>query len=163
MPGHKQAQPTEQEAELKRLRAQVKQLEMENDILKKASAFSSHEPKVSSSMAKRIHSQPLRSFGSRLSREEPEVRFSFIAEQQVFYPVIILCKVMRVSRSGYYGYLQRLERAPTAKKVKESKLVNEIKAIHEESKKHYGSPRMLISASWQVGGCVLASQEQELA
>ncbi len=38
-PGHKQAQPTEQEAELKRLRAQVKQLEMENEILKKASAF----------------------------------------------------------------------------------------------------------------------------
>jgi len=41
VPGHKQAQPTEQEAELKRLRAQVKQLEMENDILKKASAFRS--------------------------------------------------------------------------------------------------------------------------
>lgn len=37
--GHKQAQPTEQETELKRLRSQVKQLEMENDILKKASAF----------------------------------------------------------------------------------------------------------------------------
>ena len=39
VPGHKQAQPTEQEAELKRLRAQVKQLEMENEILKKASAY----------------------------------------------------------------------------------------------------------------------------
>ncbi|MCA9838993.1 MAG: transposase [Trueperaceae bacterium] len=39
LPGHKQAQPTEQEAELKRLRAQVKQLEMEVDILKKASAY----------------------------------------------------------------------------------------------------------------------------
>ena len=39
VPGHKQAQPTEQEAELKRLRAQVKQLELENEILKKASAY----------------------------------------------------------------------------------------------------------------------------
>lgn len=39
VPGHKQAQPTEQEAEVRRLRAQVKQLELENDILKKASAY----------------------------------------------------------------------------------------------------------------------------
>ena len=53
VPGHKQAQPTEAEAELRRLRAQVKQLEMENDILKKASAYSSPEPEVSSSTAGR--------------------------------------------------------------------------------------------------------------
>ena len=39
VPGHKQAQPTEQEAEVRRLRAQIKQLELENEILKKASAF----------------------------------------------------------------------------------------------------------------------------
>ena len=39
VPGHKQAQPTEQESEVRRLRAQIKQLEMENEILKKASAF----------------------------------------------------------------------------------------------------------------------------
>ena len=39
VPGYKQAQSTEQEAELKRLRAQVKQLELENEILKKASAY----------------------------------------------------------------------------------------------------------------------------
>ena len=41
VPGHKQAQATEQEAELRRLRAQVKQLETENEILKKASAYRS--------------------------------------------------------------------------------------------------------------------------
>lgn len=39
VPGRKQAQPTEQEAEVRRLRAQIKQLELENEILKKASAF----------------------------------------------------------------------------------------------------------------------------
>lgn len=37
--GHKQAQPTEQEAELRRLKAQVKQLELENEILKKAATY----------------------------------------------------------------------------------------------------------------------------
>lgn len=35
----KQAQPTETEVELRRLRAELKQLQMENEILKKASAY----------------------------------------------------------------------------------------------------------------------------
>lgn len=35
VPGYKQAQPTEAEAELRRLRGEVKRLEMEVDILKK--------------------------------------------------------------------------------------------------------------------------------
>ena len=39
VPGHKQAQPTADEAEVRRLRQENKRLEMENDILKKASAF----------------------------------------------------------------------------------------------------------------------------
>jgi len=37
--GHKQAQPTEAEAELRRLRAELKQVQLENEILKKASAY----------------------------------------------------------------------------------------------------------------------------
>ncbi len=36
MPGHKRAQPTAQEAEVRQLRAEIKRLEMENEILKKA-------------------------------------------------------------------------------------------------------------------------------
>lgn len=52
--------------------------------------------------------------------------------------------------------LQRLERAPTAKKVKESKLVNEIKAIHEESKKRYGSPRIHAELRRRSFTCSLA-------
>lgn len=38
-PGHEQAQPTETEAELRRLRAELKQVQLENEILKKASAY----------------------------------------------------------------------------------------------------------------------------
>ena len=37
--GHKQAQPTEQEAEMRRLRAEIRQLEQENEILKKAATY----------------------------------------------------------------------------------------------------------------------------
>jgi transposase len=38
-PGHKRAQPTPEEAELRRLREENKRLKMEAEILKKASAF----------------------------------------------------------------------------------------------------------------------------
>ncbi len=38
-PGHRRAQPTVEEAELRRLRVENKRLELENEILKKASAF----------------------------------------------------------------------------------------------------------------------------
>jgi transposase len=38
-PGHKQAQPTANETEVKRLQSEVKRLEMEVAILKKASAY----------------------------------------------------------------------------------------------------------------------------
>jgi hypothetical protein len=62
------------------------------------------------------------------------VRFSFSAEQQDFYPVVALCKVMRVSRSGYYAYLQRLQHAPTVQEVEELKLVIEIKRFTKKAK-----------------------------
>ena len=38
-PGHKRAQPTPEEAELRRLREENKRLKMEAEILKKASAY----------------------------------------------------------------------------------------------------------------------------
>lgn len=39
VPGYKRAQPTPEEAELKRLQAEAKRLAMENEILKKASSY----------------------------------------------------------------------------------------------------------------------------
>ncbi len=39
VPGHKRAQPTPEEAELRRLREENKRLKMEAEILKKASAY----------------------------------------------------------------------------------------------------------------------------
>ena len=49
---------------------------------------------------------------------------------------------MRVSRSGFYDYVQRTHRAPTERRQETAALVSAIKAIHEESKKRYGSPRI---------------------
>lgn len=62
------------------------------------------------------------------------MRFEFIANQATHYPVVILCKVMHVSRSGYYDYLKRAQRQPSPGEVDTVRLIAEIKAIHEESK-----------------------------
>jgi hypothetical protein len=39
------------------------------------------------------------------------MRFGFIRQQMKAYPVTVLCKVMEVSRSGFYDYLHRLSRS----------------------------------------------------
>jgi transposase InsO family protein len=55
------------------------------------------------------------------------------------YRVKPMCKVLKVSRSGYYDYLRhepsRCEKANEA-------LLDNIRTIHEQSKQTYGSPRI---------------------
>ena len=50
-----------------------------------------------------------------------------------------MCKVLNISRSGYYAWLDR----KPSKRVKENKdLVGRIRSIHLKSRKTYGSPRI---------------------
>lgn len=50
-----------------------------------------------------------------------------------------MCRWLKVSRSGYYAYINRSE----SKRAKEDKkLTASIKAIHEDSREIYGSPRV---------------------
>jgi transposase InsO family protein len=58
------------------------------------------------------------------------------------YPVTILCKVMKVSRSGFYEYLKRYGDNPT-ENTNDMVLKARIKAIFKLSRSSYGSRRML--------------------
>ena len=55
------------------------------------------------------------------------------------FPVGKMCKVMKVSKSGYYHWLGR---KPGIREGYRKNLVNHIKTIFEWSKKRYGSPRI---------------------
>ena len=77
-----------------------------------------------------------------LLREEPEVRFRFVAEHRYLYPVRVLCSVMRVSRSGFYDYLTCARTGPSKREREDAVLREQIGAIFEESGKRYGSPRV---------------------
>jgi len=67
------------------------------------------------------------------------VRFSFIATEKACYPVALMCRVLQVSRSGYYAFCKR----PAAERRRQDqRLTLEVAAIHAQSRGRYGSPRV---------------------
>ena len=67
------------------------------------------------------------------------MKFSFIEEHLMEFPVRVACDTLEVSRSGYYAWLQRPE---SARMKRRQELAVKIKAVHEENRKVYGSPRI---------------------
>jgi putative transposase len=55
------------------------------------------------------------------------------------YPIQRLCKALKVSRSGYYAYLKH---QPSQREQENQALLEDIKAIHQQSGQRYGSPRI---------------------
>jgi transposase InsO family protein len=67
------------------------------------------------------------------------VKFVFIAAEKAWAPVATLCRVLEVSRSGFYAWE---DRDPSKRSMDDDKLVVEIVAIHKASRETYGSPRV---------------------
>jgi putative transposase len=78
------------------------------------------------------------------------VRFAFISEEKVAFPVAVLCRVMAVSPSGYYASLGR---PVSPHRRRDADLSKRVAAVHVASKRRYGSPR--VHAELQATGhCV---------
>jgi transposase InsO family protein len=80
------------------------------------------------------------------------LRYAFIADHQHTWPVVVLCEVLGVGRSGFYDY-QRRQRAP-ARSGEESELLERLKAIAEKTRHSYGSRRLakqLQEEGYEVG------------
>jgi hypothetical protein len=58
------------------------------------------------------------------------------------YPVTVLCAVMRVSRSGFYDYLDRYD-PDNDNRPEEAALRSRIKEIFDQSRASYGSRRIV--------------------
>lgn len=67
------------------------------------------------------------------------MRFAFIDAEKAHHDVSALCRALRVQRSGYYAWCSREE---SARELEDRKLVVEIRALFEERKRRYGSPRI---------------------
>ena len=67
------------------------------------------------------------------------MKFAFISEEKVAFPVAVLCRVMTVSPSGYYASLGRAV-SPRGRRDKD--LARRVSEAHLASKRRYGSPRV---------------------
>ncbi|WP_193343295.1 IS3 family transposase [Pseudoalteromonas luteoviolacea] len=98
----------DERAELLKLRKEVKELRMEKEILKKASS---------------------------LLPKGNEVAFQTIQQLATAFPVVKLCKIMKVSRSAYYAWLKRPAKIITAEQLH---LYRRAKAIFKQSRNSLG-------------------------
>ena len=65
--------------------------------------------------------------------------FSWIEERKTEWPVTTLCRVLDVSRSGFYAWRSR---EPSVAETRREALTERVAEIHAEVKARYGSPRM---------------------
>jgi putative transposase len=65
--------------------------------------------------------------------------FRFIDAERASYSVSLLCRILKVSRSGYYAWK---ERPPSKRSAQDAALTQKIREIHERSRRTYGYPRV---------------------
>jgi transposase InsO family protein len=68
------------------------------------------------------------------------VRFAFIHAEKASFPVTALCRLLQVTRQGYYAFARR---PPSRRVVAEAELCEAIRKVFDDSGETYGSPRVL--------------------
>jgi putative transposase len=58
------------------------------------------------------------------------------------FPLEMMCRLLRVSRSGYYAWLARQGKEPGRRQRRRTELVEKIWTVYEQSDGVYGSPRV---------------------
>ena len=79
-----------------------------------------------------------------------------MSDHQASYPIATMCKLLGVSSSGYYAWVQR---PPSRRAETDETLIAEIRAAHGASRGIYGAPRVhaeLTAKGIQVGRKVSA-------
>ncbi len=111
----------DERAKLKRLRKENQELRMGKEILRKAT---------------------LGSVGQRNK---------FIDVEKAYYPMRILCRALRVSRSGYYAWRNR---KPSAHQLEDEQLRPKVVEAFKTGRGTYGSPRVrdeLVDQGFEIG------------
>ena len=68
------------------------------------------------------------------------MKFAFIHAEKAYFPIAPMCRLLSVTRQGYYAYAGR---PPPAQRPAEIALRAEVARVHHESRGTYGSPRTL--------------------
>ena len=67
------------------------------------------------------------------------MKYAFVRENHRRWPVGVMCRVLLVSRSGYYGWRNR---PASRRRQRREALVAKIRIAHQENRQLYGSPRI---------------------
>jgi putative transposase len=67
------------------------------------------------------------------------VKFAFIKEHRRTWPVSVICRVLKVSYSGFFAWLKR---PVSRRRRRQEELLEKIKAAFAENRGLYGSPRL---------------------
>lgn len=89
------------------------------------------------------------------------MRYKLVDSLRGRYSVGVLCRTLEVSRSGYYGWRKRKE---SPRCLANRRLLVAIRAIHRESQRRYGSPRVhldLLDRGYRCGKHRVARLMQE--
>jgi putative transposase len=78
------------------------------------------------------------------------VKYGFIDEHREEFSILAMCRVLEVSPAGYYGGRAR----PQSKREGENaRLLEQIRAIHAQSRQNYGSPKVYRKLRQGGEGC----------
>jgi putative transposase len=75
------------------------------------------------------------------------VIYSFVEAEKATHSVGTLCRVLKVSKSGYYGWRHR---PPSSRTRQDATLIERIERVHRDSRGTYGAPR--VHAELRAGG-----------
>jgi len=67
------------------------------------------------------------------------VIYTFIESEKANHRISRMCRVLRVSKSGFYGWR---DRPPSARARADAMLLEKIVCIHTDSRETYGAPRI---------------------
>jgi len=67
------------------------------------------------------------------------MRFGWIDSHRQEFEVGMMCRVLQISRSGFYAWK---DRAPGARQQRRQELLEQIRQVHADSRCTYGSPRV---------------------
>jgi putative transposase len=78
-------------------------------------------------------------------------RFAFIDREKAHHDVAALCRLLKVSRSGFYAWLRR---PPSARAIADEVLTTQIRTAFDDNRQVHGVPRIhaeLAEAGVRVG------------
>ena len=76
-------------------------------------------------------------------REEPEVKYVFMAEHAVLFKITRMSRALEVSRSGFYAWRNRLNK-PSPQAQRRDHLDEVVNAAFVAGKGRSGSPRLTL-------------------